>query len=90
MEQQGIELSVLWTQVPTFRFYNRGGFQAVTDQGSQFNLTRNQAGWFLDHGETVVSLRKIHKYLSAIQGMRRAETGGLWRDDDRAAVLHGL
>ena len=90
MNNRGIELSVLWTLVPTFRFYNRGGFQAVKDQGSLFTLTRNQAGWFQDRGETIESPGEVHEYLPAIQRLRHAEPVGLLRNDDRAAVLHNL
>ena len=91
MDQQGIELSVLWTMVPTFRFYNRGGYQAVQDQGCVFRLTRNQARWFRDHGESVVAHdTPAPQLLHAMQRLRRAEPEGLHRDDDRAAVLHAL
>lgn len=90
MNEHGIELSVLWTLVPTFRFYNHGGFQAVKDQGSCFTLTQNQAGWFQDHGETIAPPGEVHKHLPAIQKLRHAEPTGLLRNDDRAAALHSL
>ncbi|MAE63371.1 MAG: hypothetical protein CMJ18_03790 [Phycisphaeraceae bacterium] len=91
MDRQGIELSVLWTMVPTFRFYNRGGYQAVQDQGCVFRLTRNQARWFKDHGESIVTHDAANpRHLNAIQRLRGAEPEGMTRDDDRAAVLHAL
>lgn len=90
MNDLGIELSVLWTLVPTFRFYNRGGFQAVRGQGSRFSLTRNQSGWFQDHGETIAPPGDVHNCIPALQRLRHAEPVGLVRNDDRASVLHGL
>ena len=91
MEQEGVELSVLWTLVPTFRFYNRGGYQAVHNQGCMFTLNRNQAHWFADHGESIVTYdAATPQYLNAIQTLRSAEPVGLARDDGRAAVLHAL
>jgi len=91
MDKQGIELSVLWTMVPTFRFYNRGGYQAVQDQGCLFRVTRNQARWFKDHGESITTYDTTSpQHLHAIQRLREAEPEGMSRDDDRAAVLHAL
>ena len=91
MEQQGIDLSVLWTMVPTFKFYNHAGYQAVRDQGLNYPSDRKDAPRFADGGETVVTYDpKARQYLPEIMALHASDAFGIVRDADQTTALLAL
>lgn len=90
MQSQGIELSVLWTMVPTFNFYNHAGYQAVRDQGWLFTCTQSDAALFQDHGERIVACDPDNRdHIRGIQALYSSEPYCVVRDDDETAALLG-
>ena len=91
MKQQNIHLSVLWTIVPTFKFYNHSAFQAVRDQGYTYPCRRADASLFRDHGEQVLTFDSgSSEYLDDIQQMREARPFGIVRDQTQTAALFAI
>lgn len=91
MSAQDVDLSVLWTDTETFRFYNHAGYEAVGDQGHRFTWRRADAHRFVDHGETVVRHDPAEpRFLADLCALHDAEPGGLVRTPDRAAALFAL
>ena len=91
MQRLGVELSILWTQVATFPFYEHAGFQAVRDLCTVYPLYAADAPLFADHGHEVVirdptsgeDLEDLHR-LHAQQGP------GVVRSADECAALLSL
>ncbi len=54
MEEMGCDLSVLWTQIATFPFYQHGAFEPVRYQEWIYNCTREDGLRFRDHGDRIV------------------------------------
>jgi len=91
MVRQKIDLSVLWTEVPTFTFYNHAAFQGVRDQGYMFPCGRDDASRFKHHGEQVVEYDpQSPRFLSQIMSMHEAEPCGFLRLEDDASVFYSL
>lgn len=91
MEKQDVDLSVLWTQVKTFTFYNHAGYQGVRDQGYTFPCSRTDAAMFHHYGEQVVVYDPAsQRYLKQIMQMHEGEPFGFERDVDQTATLLSL
>ena len=91
MEQDGTELSVLWTLVGTFPFYEHGGYQAVRTQTTMYRCHRDDAQLFPDHGHTVIVYDPgSGKYLSEIQAMHEREAFGVLRSQEEYPFLLSL
>ena len=50
MINDNIFLSVLWTEIPTFHFYEKGLFQSVRSQDWLYSCKNTDAELFTDHG----------------------------------------
>ena len=91
MEQDGIELSVLWTLLATFPFYEHGGYQAVRTQMTMYRCRCVDAQLFPDHGHTVVVYGPdSRKYLSGIQALHEREVFGVLRSREEYPYLFSL
>ncbi len=83
MEKNGIELSVLWTIVPTFYFYNHSQFQAIRKQMVMYLCEKRDAFYFTHHGHEIVRYNPDKQdYLDAIKSMHNEEPNGACRDTD--------
>jgi GNAT superfamily N-acetyltransferase len=91
MNEQDIALSVLWTVVPTFEFYNHVRYQAVSQQGWTYSLSHADAAIFKNHGETIETYDPDSRsHLQDIQGLRESHTPGIQRDHSQTAALLAL
>ena len=80
MEEMGCDLSVLWTRIATFPFYQHGAFEPVRHQEWIYNCTRADGGEFRDHGERVAGCDPATgTHLDRIRSMHRAEGYGVRR-----------
>lgn len=80
MEGMGCDLSVLWTRIATFPFYQHGSFEPVRYQEWIYTCTREDGREFRNHGERVVRYDPstgIH--LDRIRSMHRKEGYGVRR-----------
>ncbi len=91
MEQAGVELSVLWTDVETFPFYEHADYQALRSQGFVYQCRNQDADLFADHGEEIV-LRDPNSrdYLEEIRTMHEQEISGVVREPDEYGYLFAL
>jgi GNAT superfamily N-acetyltransferase len=88
MNDQGIDLAVLWTMVPTFDFYNHAAFQGIRDQGRTYPCTRSDASLFTDFGHEATKYDIATRVcLSEIRSMHEADPHGLVRDETRWSAL---
>jgi len=76
MNQIGCELSVLWTDVPTFPFYEKAGYQAVQSMGWVYSCLGQDAPLFQNHGEDVVQFDPTTN--EHIDALRRMHERDLW------------
>ncbi len=91
MRQIGCELSVLWTLVRTFPFYEKGGYQAIRSQGWIYRCLREDAGLFQEHGEDVVELNPaMRNHIDAIRRMHEREIYGVLRAPEEYPFLFAL
>ena len=80
MEEMGCDLSVLWTRVATFPFYEHGAFEPVRYQEWIYDCTREDGGRFRDHGERVVGYDPATgTHLDRIRSLRQTESYGVRR-----------
>jgi GNAT superfamily N-acetyltransferase len=83
MEKEGIELSVLWTVVPTFYFYNHCDFQAIRKQMSVYLCHKRDAFAFTDYDYEIVSYNPHSRdYLDQIISMHEKDDYRTERDED--------
>ena len=76
----GCDLSVLWTQIATFPFYQHGAFEPVRYQEWIYNCTREDGRRFRDHGEGIVRYDPASgTNLNRIRSMHEAEGYGVRR-----------
>ena len=80
MEAAGIELSVLWTQVATFPFYELNGYQAVRPDLEILELRAEDADRFRDSGDVVRQL-DMHDAgaLAGVRALHEADGPGVVR-----------
>ena len=83
MEKEGTELSVLWTVVPTFYFYNHCDYQAIRKQMSVYLCHKRDAYAFTDYGYEIVRYSPHSRdYLDEIISMHEKDDYGTQRDED--------
>ncbi|MBI4024957.1 MAG: GNAT family N-acetyltransferase [Verrucomicrobia bacterium] len=91
MEAAGIDLSVLWTKVETFPFYEKREYQGVQSQGWIYPCLGRDADLLADHGEAIVEYDpKTRQYLREIHAIHEQEHFGILRSPDEYAVLLNL
>lgn len=91
MEQAEIELSVLWTGVETFPFYECSDYQAVRSRGFVYQCSHQDADLFCNHSEEVVQRDPdTDEYLEEIQTMHEQEGCGVMRSPDEYNHLFAL
>ena len=91
MELDGVDLSVLWTLIPTFPFYEHGGYQAVRTQMMMYRCCHDDAQLFPDHGHTVIAHESgPGGHLPEIQAMHEREACGVLRSQEEYAPLLSL
>ncbi len=91
MTELGVDLSVLWTRVPTFRFYHHAAYEAVGDQGATFDCTRADAARFGDGGHTIATYDpNTRQFLANIQSLHTSGPTGIVRTTEQAATLLAL
>ena len=80
MEEMGCDLSVLWTQIATFPFYQHGAFEPVRYQEWIYTCTREDGPRFRDHGERIVRYDPATgTHLDRIRSMHKKEGYGVRR-----------
>jgi len=91
MEQAEIELSVLWTRIETFPFYECSDYQAVRSQGFVYQCSHQDADLFANHSEEIVQRDPdTDEYLVEIQAMHEQEGCGVVRRPDEYSHLFAL
>jgi hypothetical protein len=88
MEKDRINLSILWTLVPTFLFYEHGFYQGVQPQSWSFACLKNEAHRFRDNGETVVKFTDM--YISELKKMHETEMYSILRTTAKYKYLFNL
>ena len=91
MTAAGIELSVLWTLVSTFPFYECADFQAIRTQVHVFDLDLlADPQLFVDHGLTISRASGRSDELAAIQRLHEQEPCGIQRPQPAYRALFSL
>ena len=91
MERDGVDLSVLWTMVPTFAFYAHGEYQGVRGQHWTYECGRGDAELFADYGQRVVQYDAAGgEHIDAIQRLHETEAYGVRRAADEYPGLFRL
>lgn len=83
----GLELSVLWTLVATFPFYEGNGWQAVTRTGAAYLLAAEDAGRFAGWSGPVVRLADEPGRLAEVMALHDATGAGVVRAAVEATAL---
>ncbi len=90
MEALAIPVSVLWTQVETFPFYEVTGYQAVARYGQSFRLSNADAVRFRASTDQVVDLRSAPEHLAALLDLQASRSDRIVRSPGDAELLHRL
>jgi predicted N-acetyltransferase YhbS len=90
MEELGLELSVLWTAVPTFPFYELNGWQAVERFGGSFRLRREDAARLPAADGPVIALADAPERVAEVLGLHVATGDGVVRSLEQAGALFAL
>ena len=91
MTAEGLELSVLWTLVSTFPFYEGADFQAVRTQAHIYDLDLlADPQVFADRGLAISKATGSSDELSAIQQLHEQETCGIQRPQAAYRALFSL
>src|SRR4029079_10812928 len=90
MDALGLELSVLWTQVATFPFYELNGYQAVERYGGTYSLTRSDAAGFRGSATRVSTLADEPGRLPEAVSLHASAGPGITRSPDEARALFFL
>jgi predicted N-acetyltransferase YhbS len=90
MEAAGLELSVLWTQVATFPFYELNGYQAVERYGEARRLRAADAGRLAAWSGPISTLAEDPARLAEALRLHEAEGPGIVRTPDDARALFAL
>ena len=83
----GLELSVLWTQVATFPFYEHNGWQAVAPSGGAHRLSAADAARFERPPGTIATLATHPDRLAGVVRLHDAVRPGVTRSLAEAAAL---
>lgn len=87
MDALALELSVLWTRVATFPFYERLGWQAVARSGASVVLGPDDAASFAPWGGTIARLADHPGRLADVAALHAQAQPGVARSlDDQRAV----
>ena len=88
MTRECVHVSVLWTALPTFAFYQHAGYQGVREQMKIYPIFRDDAAIFDDGGHRVQQLDPtITEHLEQVVALHRAEPAGVYRADDEYVPL---
>jgi predicted N-acetyltransferase YhbS len=87
MERSQCQLSVLWTMVETFPFYQHGEYQAVRPQAKVYKCSGSDANHFADHGHPVVEYEPRQDWTEAIRSLHERESYGVRRSPAEYPVL---
>ncbi len=90
MEALGLELSVLWTLVATFPFYERNGWQAVERYGGWVRLTGDDATRFPRWATPVVRLADAPGALAELLALHDLCGPRVTRSSDEGVALWSL
>lgn len=91
MKQDKIDLSILWTRVPTFPFFEKAGYQAVRTQVTKYMCYRQDVHRFQNHGHQIVAYEPAEQqYLAEIQPLHEAEYFGVLRHPQDYIYLFSL
>ena len=91
MAADDIDLSVLWTRVPTFAFYDHGGYQGVRTQIVQYPCYRDDTSLFNDYGHQISEYNPAsEQYLADIQRLHKNGETGVVRQIDAYTALFNL
>jgi len=91
MIRADVDISVLWTQIETFAFYEKVDFQAVSNQGWSYRCGPKDAERFRHNGHEVLQYNPANgKYLDDIQVMHEQEVYGVRRETQNYAALFSL
>ena len=90
MEGLGLELSVLWTAVATFPFYELNGWQAVERFGATYPLRNADASRFAGSSGDVRRLADMPERVDDVLALHDAAGDHLERTPDQAAALFAL
>ena len=88
MDESGWPVSVLWTQVQTFPFYQNSGWEAMSPQGWGYELGHNDASCFEKGAFDIVPYDRTNgDHLEAIGRLHDAETHRIVRTREELAAL---
>ncbi len=91
MTTDGIDLSVLWTEIPTFRFYEHAQYQAVRSQKLLYSCRKTDAGLFANNGHSIVEYDpNSRRYITDIREMHEKEVFGVLRSAEDYPFLFSL
>ena len=90
MDTMGLELSVLWTDVATFPFYELNDWQAVERYGGACRLDRDAARQFDAWTGPATRLAEDPRRLAGVLALHLAEGPGVMRTLPEAAALFTL
>ena len=88
MTALGIPLSILWTRVETFPFYEAAGYQAVRPMTHSYAIETHDAARFAPTGDSIVPLDPANgDHLDAIRRMHAEESWGVCRTPHEFRIL---
>jgi hypothetical protein len=91
MGTKQIELSVLWTLVTTFPFYEKGGFHPICNEGWVYTVGEKDRNIFANHGEEIVTYNsRTQACIHEIQIMHEQNSFGVKRSVEEYRVLFDL
>jgi len=91
MTRDGIDLSVLWTEVPTFRFYEHAQYQGVRSQEYLYSCTKTDQKVFSNNGHQVIEYDPESKqYIADIQAIHNMEVFSVVRSSEEYPFLFSL
>jgi len=91
MTTDGIDLSVLWTEIPTFRFYEHAQYQAVRSQKWFCSCSKTDAGLFANNGHQIVEYDpQSRRYITDIRDMHEKAVFGVLRSTEAYPFLFSL
>lgn len=91
MNKKEIDLSVLWTKLATFPFYEKAGYQGVRNQDYIYKCEKSDACKFAQYGEEIIEYNpQDQKFLASIQQMHEKEVTLVERNANSYSYLFNL
>lgn len=91
MTRDGIELSILWTLVPTFTFYEHDDYQGVFRPDGTYKCRQADAALFHNGGQQIVEYDPASRqWLGDLQAMHELEITGIVRSREDFPALFSL